>query len=79
MQVASLYAGYSLGEADILRRAMSKKKADLLKSEEEKFIKKSMQRNHPMEQARNIFHLILNFAGYGFNKSHSVVYSVVAF
>ena len=79
MQVASLYAGYSLGEADILRRAMSKKKVELLKSEEEKFIKKSMQRNHPMEQARNIFHLILNFAGYGFNKSHSVVYSVVAF
>ena len=79
MQVASLYAGYSLGEADILRRAMSKKKVELLKSEEEKFIKKSMQRNHSMEQARNIFHLILNFAGYGFNKSHSVVYSVVAF
>lgn len=79
MQVASLYAGYSLGEADILRRAMSKKKVELLKSEEDKFIKKSMQRNHPMEQARNIFHLILNFAGYGFNKSHSVVYSVIAF
>jgi len=79
MQVAALYAGYTLGEADILRRAMSKKKVELLKNEEEKFIKKSMQRNHSMEQARNIFHLILNFAGYGFNKSHSVVYSVVAF
>lgn len=79
MQVASLYAGYSLGEADILRRAMSKKKIDLLASEEEKFIKKSMEKNHPYEQAKKLFDLILNFAGYGFNKSHSVVYSIIAY
>ena len=79
MQVANAFAGYTLGEADILRRAMSKKKVDLLKAEEEKFIKKSMERNHPYEQAKKIFDLILNFAGYGFNKSHSVVYSIVAY
>ncbi len=79
MQAASTYAGYTLGEADILRRAMSKKKEELLKNEEEKFIKKSLERNHKEEQARKIFNLILNFAGYGFNKSHSVVYSVVAY
>ena len=79
MQLANVYAGYSLGEADILRRAMSKKKKELLKSEEDKFIKKSMENHHPMEQAKALFDLVLNFAGYGFNKSHSVVYSIIAY
>ena len=79
MQVANIYAGYTLGEADILRRAMSKKKLDLLQKEEEKFIKKSMEKNHPYPQAKKLFDLILNFAGYGFNKSHSVVYSIIAY
>ena len=79
IQAASAYAGYSLGEADILRRAMSKKKVDLLKAEEEKFITKSIEKGHTREKAKEIFNLILNFAGYGFNKSHSVVYSVVAY
>lgn len=79
MQLANIYANYSLGEADILRKAMSKKKVDLLKQEEEKFIKKSMENNHTYEQAKKIFDLILNFAGYGFNKSHSVVYSIIAY
>ena len=79
MQVAASYAGYSLGEADILRRAMSKKKLDLLKSEEEVFIKKSIERGHDKEQAKKLFGLILNFAGFGFNKSHSVVYSIIAY
>lgn len=79
MQLANIYAGYSLGEADILRRAMSKKKVDLLKAEEEKFIKKSMANNHPYDQAKKLFDLVLNFAGYGFNKSHSVVYSIIAY
>ena len=79
MQAANRYAGYSLGEADILRRAMSKKKVDLLKSEEEKFIKRSVSNNHSDTQAKKIFDLILNFAGYGFNKSHSVVYSMIAY
>ncbi len=79
MQLANVYAGYSLGEADILRRAMSKKKKDLLKSEEDKFIKKSMENHHSMNQAKELFNLVLNFAGYGFNKSHSVVYSIIAY
>ena len=79
MQLASVYAGYSLGEADILRRAMSKKKLELLKNEEEKFIQKSMERNHPYDQAKEIFNLVLNFAGYGFNRSHSVAYSIIAY
>ena len=79
MQLANIYAGYSLGEADILRRAMSKKKKDLLKSEEDKFVKKSMENHHSMDKSRELFNLVLNFAGYGFNKSHSVVYSVIAY
>ena len=79
MQVASLYAGYSLGEADILRRAMSKKKLELLKGEEEKFLQKSIEKGHNPDQAKHLFDLILNFAGYGFNKSHSVVYSIIAY
>ena len=79
MQLANVYAGYTLGEADILRRAMSKKKVDLLKQEEEKFINKSIEKGHTKEQAEKIFNLVLNFAGYGFNRSHSVAYSLVAY
>ncbi len=79
MQVASVYAGYSLGEADILRRAMSKKKKDLLKNEEEHFLKGAQAKGHSIEQAKEIFALILNFAGYGFNRSHSVAYSLIAY
>ena len=79
MQLANVYAGYTLGEADILRRAMSKKKIELLKAEEEKFIKKSIENNHTESQAKEIYNLVLNFAGFGFNKSHSVVYSVIAY
>ena len=79
IQVANLYAGYSLGEADILRRAMSKKKVDLLKSEEDKFIKKSILKGHDEVTSKKIFDLILKFAGYGFNRSHSVAYSLIAY
>jgi len=78
MQVASRFAGYSLGEADILRRAMSKKKIEILKAEEDKFIKKSLSRGHSYEKSKEIFDLILKFAGYGFNRSHSVAYSIIA-
>ena len=79
MQAASIYAGYSLGEADILRRAMSKKKLELLKAEKEKFINKSIQKGHDKITSEKIFELILNFAGYGFNRSHSVAYSIIAY
>lgn len=79
MQVASVLAGYTLGEADILRRAMSKKKMDVLKGEEEKFINGSIRRGYQEEVAKQVFDLILNFANYGFNRSHSVAYSMVAY
>ena len=79
MQLASIYADYTLGEADILRRAMSKKKLDLLKAEEEKFIEKSIKKGHTKEDAKKVYELVLNFAGFGFNKSHSVAYAIIAY
>ena len=79
MQIANVMAGFSYGEADILRRAMSKKKLDLLKGEEIRFIEGSVIRGHKEEDAKRVFDLILNFANYGFNKSHSVSYAIVAY
>lgn len=79
MQIANKLAGYTLGEADILRRAMSKKKMDVLKGEEDKFISRCVENGHSKEKSKEIFDLILNFANYGFNRSHSVAYSMVAY
>ncbi|MBQ6817305.1 MAG: DNA polymerase III subunit alpha [Bacilli bacterium] len=79
LQIASLFAGYSLGEADILRRAVSKKKVDELKQQEEKFIQGAIKKGYKKEVAKNIFDLILKFANYGFNKSHSVAYSYISY
>ncbi len=79
MQIAVSYAGYTFGEADILRRAMSKKKEDVLKGEEARFLKQSVERGHDYQTAKQIFDLILHFANYGFNRAHSVAYSLVAY
>lgn len=79
MQIASVMAGFSLGEADILRRAMSKKKMDVLKNEEDRFITGAIQRGYSKEMAKKVFNLILNFANYGFNRAHSVAYSLIAY
>ncbi|MEE3343438.1 MAG: DNA polymerase III subunit alpha [Bacilli bacterium] len=79
LQIARTLAGYSLGEADILRRAISKKKEELIINEKPKFIEKSINNGYSKEVAEKIYNLILKFAGYGFNKSHSVGYAMVAF
>lgn len=79
MLIANVLADYSLGEADVLRRAMSKKKFEELKAEEDKFISRSIKKGLSLETAKKIFEYILNFASYGFNKSHSVAYSIVAY
>ena len=79
MLIAREYAGYSLAEADILRRAMSKKKYDVLKKEESTFIEKANALGRNQDTSKKLFDLILAFAGYGFNKSHSVSYSIVAY
>jgi len=79
MQIANVLAGYSLGESDILRRAMSKKKEDILLKEKDKFISRCIQNGHSKEKSEQVYNLILKFAGYGFNLSHSVSYVVVAY
>lgn len=79
MQIANLMAGYSLGEADMLRRAMSKKNHEIMINEKEKFITRSINNGYDKEVSTKIFDLIYKFADYGFNKSHSVGYATVAF
>jgi len=76
MQVASIMAGFSLAEADILRRAISKKDASILKGMQQKFIQGAMNKGHSEKDASDVFKLIYKFGDYGFNKSHSVVYSI---
>lgn len=79
MQVASVMAGYSYGEADVLRRAMSKKKEDILQKEKSKFINNSISRGYEKEVSETVYNLILKFASYGFNRSHSVAYALIAY
>ena len=79
MQVANKMADYSLGEADILRRAISKKKEKVLKKEKEKYIDNSIKKGYTKELSEHVYNLILKFAGYGFNKSHSVAYSMISY
>ncbi|HAX72301.1 MAG TPA: DNA polymerase III subunit alpha [Firmicutes bacterium] len=79
MQIAHAIGGYSLGEADVLRRAVSKKKADVLVSEQEKFITRAISHGYSKELASFLYDLILKFANYGFNRSHAVAYSMIAY
>ena len=79
IQIAQVLAGYTLGEADILRRAMSKKKEEVLLKEKPKFISSSVKRGYTEELATEVYDLILKFANYGFNKSHSVGYATVSY
>ena len=79
MQVAREFAGYTLGEADLLRRAMGKKKEEIILKQKEKFIKQSIQRGHTEKKANEVYEIILKFASYGFNKSHSVAYSKISY
>ena len=78
MQIANIMAGYTYGEADMLRRAMSKKKKEILENERDKFIKNSIKRGYKEDVAIKTYDFIMKFANYGFNKSHSVAYSMIA-
>ena len=78
MQIVQVLAGFTLGQADILRRAMGKKKHDVLMSQKENFMKGTKQNGIDNKLAEKIFDLLLNFADYGFNKSHSAAYAFVA-
>src|SRR2546425_1389834 len=79
MQIANRLAGYSLGEADLLRRAMGKKIAAEMAAQRERFVNGSMQRGYPAKKIEKIFDLMAQFAGYGFNKSHSAAYALLAY
>jgi len=79
MKVAQIIGGYSLGAADLLRRAMSKKKVEVMEKEKLNFISGAQKKGYTKETAEGIFDMLLPFAGYGFNKSHAAAYSVVAY
>ena len=79
MQIASQMAGFSLGEADLLRRAVSKKKKEVLDQEREHFVNGCLNKGYSESIANSIYDLIVRFANYGFNRSHAVAYSVIAY
>ncbi|HEY3582420.1 MAG TPA: DNA polymerase III subunit alpha, partial [Pyrinomonadaceae bacterium] len=79
MQLAQKLAGYTLSEADLMRRAMGKKKREEMAVHEEKFINGAVERGIKREKAEKIFSLMAQFSDYGFNRSHSVAYAYLAF
>jgi DNA polymerase-3 subunit alpha len=79
MQIANRLAGFSLGDADLLRRAMGKKKHEEMAAQREKFLAGCLARKIPAKKAERIFELMAEFAGYGFNKSHSCAYALLAY
>ncbi|MBZ5599237.1 MAG: DNA polymerase III subunit alpha [Acidobacteriia bacterium] len=79
MQIANRLAGYSLGDADLLRRAMGKKKPEEMAAQRERFVTGATQRGYPPRKIERIFDLMAQFAGYGFNKSHSAAYALLAY
>ena len=79
MQIAQILAGYSLGEADLLRRAMGKKKKEEMEQQRARFVSGAQENGIPAVQSAAIFDLVDKFAGYGFNKSHAAAYAVVSY
>jgi DNA polymerase-3 subunit alpha len=79
MQIANVLAGYSLGEADLLRRAMGKKIAKEMEDQRARFVSGAVERKFPQKKIEKIFDLMAEFAGYGFNKSHSAAYALLAY
>jgi len=79
MQIAQILSGYSLGEADLLRRAMGKKKKEEMDQQRVRFLEGAKERGVPPVRAATIFDLVNEFAGYGFNKSHAAAYAVIAY
>lgn len=79
MQIASIMAGFSLGEADLLRRAVGKKQKEVLDRERNHFVQGALKKGYERELANDIYDLIVRFANYGFNRSHAVAYSMIAY
>ncbi len=79
MRISNVLAGFSLGEADLLRKAMGKKNAEVMAKMRGKFVKGAVEKGHPEKKAAHVFELMEQFAGYGFNKSHSTAYAYLAY
>jgi DNA polymerase-3 subunit alpha len=79
MQIAQVLSGYSLGEADLLRRAMGKKKKEEMDLQKARFISGAAENGVPEKQSDSIFELVNKFAGYGFNKSHAAAYAFISY
>ena len=79
MKIASVLSGFTLGDADILRRAMGKKKAEEMAKQKEKFLQGAKTNNVNIKKAEKVFDLMAKFAEYGFNKSHSAAYALVSY
>ena len=79
IRIAVEIAGYTMGQADMLRRAMGKKKKEVMDAEREKFITGCLKQNHSKEIADKLFDYMMPFADYGFNKSHSAAYAQLAY
>ena len=79
MQIAQILSGYSLGEADLLRRAMGKKKKEEMDKQRKRFVDGAVERDVDAKKASSIFDLVQKFAGYGFNKSHAAAYALIAY
>ncbi len=79
MQIANTLAGYSLGEADLLRRAMGKKDPAEMAKQRDRFVSGAIEKGFPKDKVIHIFDLMEQFAGYGFNKSHSAAYAILAY
>ncbi|MBU9712930.1 DNA polymerase III subunit alpha [Evansella tamaricis] len=79
MQIASVMAGFTLGEADILRRAVGKKKREVLEQVKKQFVDGANKKGFSQADADRMYQLILRFANYGFNRSHAVAYSIIAY
>ena len=79
MQILVKIGGFSFAEADTIRRAMSKKKREVIESSEKSFLSRATERGYELKIAKEIYDLILKFANYGFNKSHSVSYALIGY
>lgn len=79
LKIANVMAGYSLGEADILRRAMGKKSVEIMKKEKKQFVSQSVKQGYSTSLAEKVWSFIERFAGYGFNKAHATSYAMIAY
>jgi len=79
MQIASVMGGFSLGDADLLRRAMGKKKHEAMAAQQVRFVEGALERGYSRETAEKVYEQMSHFAGYGFNKSHSAAYALISY